>query len=500
MGALRQVVGGAVFAALLLPLLPAPRVFAQSSPAGWVAYYRPGGELFVPHPRGWQVQEQGGGAFLAFLPGDGDLAQALVYVKPQRLQAGRRIADVLGLFPREEKALFPQARISVRPEDLGERSVLGTLQFVVRGQPYRGALLVAAAGADHGTLFVISATERAWPAQRQTMAAILRGFAWMPPAAATTPQRMPPMQSWREPNEGAYMLPVPLGWQVRGGMVRPGGIDRRDEVVAVSPDGSIQIRLGDVGVPQFALPHAIPFVGAQPEGSTVTGGQVVMRYLPGHVFLTQLYLPQKFGALPSLQLQELPALAAQSMRALPPPPPMQGRVDAGAVAFELQTPAGPRRAWYLAVTRYQEVPGLGGSAHWWVEMLVGFVCPPGSEVLAHEILAAMKRGVALDPRWVAAELQLRGQIAQQQHDHDRVMNDIVARTSEQRSQGMERAQAPLGSAARGEIRVQDGAGRALVVPQTGSQDYYRVRSTDEVIATDRTDLPPFDFDRLWRVP
>jgi hypothetical protein len=76
----------------------------------------------------------------------------------------------------------------------------------------------------------------------------------------------------------------------------------------------------------------------------------------------------------------------------------------------------------------------------------------------------------------------------------------VARTAELRAQGMARAQAPYGAAARGEIRVRDADDQVLVVPQSGAQDYYRVRSTGEVIATDRGDLPAIDFDRLWRLP
>lgn len=487
----------AALAALLIGV--ATVAAAQSAPPGWIGHYRPGGELFVPHPRGWRVEELGDGAFTAQLRAAGGALQAQVYVRPLQLR-GRALADLLAQFPRQEKQRYPGARISVRPDDLTDRSILGALQFTLDGVAHRGALLLLAGPSGSGVQYAISATEAAWPAQRQVMATMLKGFAFLPRGAAPVQRAaaLPPMQVWREPNEGAYTMPVPAGWQVHGGLVRP-GLDRRDEVVAASPDGAIQLRIGDISVPNFTLPYAIPGVGAPAEGSVATGGLVVMRYLPGAAFLTQLYLPQKFGRLPPLQVQELPALALQSYQQQPPAPPMQGRVDAGAVAFDLQTPAGPRRAWYLAVTRYQEAPGLPGSAHWWVDELVGIVCTPGSEAQAHAILAAMKRGLALDPRWVAAELQMRGQITQQLVEHNRWMNDSVAKLAETRAQGMAQAQAPLQAAARGEIRVQGADGQVLVVPQTGSHDYYRVRNTGEVIATDRSDLPAFDFERLWRL-
>jgi hypothetical protein len=485
--------------AMLLAVLAAAAA-AQSAPPGWIAHHRPGGELFVPHPRGWQVEELGDGVFSVQLRAAGGALQAQVYVRPLQLR-NRALSDALAQFPRQEKQRYPDARISVRPEHLTDRSILGALHFTLNGSAHRGALLLVAAPDGHGAQYAISATEAAWPAQRQVMAGILKGFAYLPRGgtAVQRPAALPPMQTWREPNEGAYTMPVPAGWQVHGGMVRP-GIERRDEVVVVSPDGAIQLRIGDISVPNFTLPYAIPGIGAPVEGSAAAGGLVVMRYLPGAAFLTQLYLPQKFGRLPPLQVQELPALALQSYQQQPPAPPMQGRVDAGAVTFELQTPAGPRRAWYLAVTRYQEAPALPGSAHWWVDTLVGSVCAPGSEAQAHAILAAMKRGLVLDPRWVAAELQMRGQITQQIVEHNRWMNDSVARLAETRAQGMAQAQAPLQGAARGEIRVQGADGQVLVVPQTGSHDYYRVRNSGEVIATDRGDLPAVDFDRLWRLP
>jgi hypothetical protein len=112
----------------------------------------------------------------------------------------------------------------------------------------------------------------------------------------------------------------------------------------------------------------------------------------------------------------------------------------------------------------------------------------------------MKRGVVLDPRWVAAELQMQGQIAQQVAEHNRFMNDAIAQMADSRARGMAQAQAPLQRAAAGEIRVQGADGQVQVVPQTGSQDYWRVRATGEVLSTDRSDLPAYDYDRLWRLP
>jgi len=488
--------------AALGALLTCTVATAQSVPPGWFVHYRPGGELFVPHPRGWQVQEQENGSFLVFLAGDDGVAQALVYVKPQLLHPGRNITDVLGLLPREEAALFPGARISVREADVRTGAVIGELRFSVKGQPYRGTALVISSRGDHGTLFVISAAEGAWSAQRQTMAGILRGFAYMPPAGATNarPQpALPAMQPWRDPNEGAFTVPVPQGWQVQGGLMRL-GLTYAPEILVASPDNTLQLRLGDPSLPVFAIPYDVPGIGAMPEGTTAAGGAVFLRYLPGHLFLTQFYLPRKFGALSGIQVRELPELAAQLYSVSPPAPPMQARVDAGAASFAIQLPIGPRRAYYLAATRLQTVPGLNSAGSWEVSSIVGYLSTAERELQAQALLAAMYRGFAWNVNWLASELRAQGAMVQQVIEHNRQMNEIQARTFENLAQGGERAAQARSLSARGEIKAQDSSGQILVIPQTGFQDYYRARQTGEVFASDRTDLPQFDYDRMWRMP
>ena len=180
----------------------------------------------------------------------------------------------------------------MRERDVRRHDTMGELRFAVKGQAYRGSAVVVASGASHGALFAISETGRTWPTHAQTMARILKGFAYVPPgdasgeSGAQVPPALPPMQSWRDPNEGAFTLPVPHGWHAQGGLLRPSGIDLRVESVVTSPDEAIQTRLGDAKVPTFGTPYHVPFVGTMPEGTVTAGGTVFWRYLPGDAFLT----------------------------------------------------------------------------------------------------------------------------------------------------------------------------------------------------------------------
>ena len=472
-------------------------VAADALPPGWAAYHRERA-LFVPHPVGWQVQERGEGAFIAFLPSSGTAAQALAYVRPQRYGRDRNAADALGRLPREEAALFPQARIArggALPQNT--RGVWGELHFSVQGQPYRGVAVAMQSGAT-GTLFVMCATEAAWPVQAGTLAQILNGFRYLPPVAPAARQRddlAVQWTQWRDPREGAFTVPVPAGWSVQGGMMRPNLIEWRPEVVATSPDGTVSVRVGDGRIEQFAVPFALPMIGMPAPGTrpSAAGGEF-LDYLPGAQFLASYYVPRRFGQVANLQGTDLPEVAQQAFRARPPPPPMQGRADAGAVRFEVAGSAGPLIGQYFVTTHFTAPPpGIGGGAgNWEVGLLSGYLCRADREPLAQRVLAEMSRGLRYDVNWYARQLQIDIGHAQTIVAGNQQLNDIVAQTNQMRAAGMDAAQRSRSVAAAGMTEVLDSAGQRYQVPITGHQNYYLVHRTGEVVATD-ADLPPYDF-------
>ncbi len=482
---------------------------AQTPPPGWVAHHRPGHWL-VLHPPGWQVQDHGSGAFVVYLPGPAAGVQALVYVKPQRFSSQRGMADVMGMLRQDEAALFPQASIGrarlLGPERLPPplQGVTGELSYSVGGQAFVGAALVWGNKVS-GSLAVISATPAAWRAQAGDMLQILQNYRYLPtpgtrqPGAA--PQAPMAMVDWRDPNEGAFALPVPRGWQVAGGMVRPNPFFYKPEVVVASPDGSIQVRLGDAAVPNYTEPITVPGMGQMPEGGRGISQMVEMHYRPGHRFLTELYLPYRFGAAVSnLQAQDLPAVAERAYRLRPPAPPLQGRADAGAVSFSLHTPAGTRQAWFLVVTRLEAAPGL--NAAWYIGLadIMGYVCMPGQEGQARAVLAEMVRGWRWDTRWLQSQFSADARIARSVQQYNQEMNEIYAGMAAGRAAGMAAAQEPQTRTPLGVIELRNAeTGQTFLVQQTGSQDYYHVHATGEVIGSDRPNLPPIDYTRLFQV-
>lgn len=100
--------------------------------------------------------------------------------------------------------------------------------------------------------------------------------------------------TWNDPNENAFSLEVPQGWNIEGGFYRNDAFDERPYVRATSPDGKITINSFDPRIARnFVVPTApqAQLAGAA-EGSVFNNGVTkfpVMRQLSGADF-AELYL------------------------------------------------------------------------------------------------------------------------------------------------------------------------------------------------------------------
>lgn len=105
------------------------------------------------------------------------------------------------------------------------------------------------------------------------------------PAAPAAPADMS-FATWIEPKEHAFTVDVPRGWQIAGGVSWHSQVDAQPYLRATSPDGKVQIFLGDPDLlaRQVPTPLQRAAAGAR-EGQQFalpTGGNAVwMRYLTG---------------------------------------------------------------------------------------------------------------------------------------------------------------------------------------------------------------------------
>ncbi len=214
--------------------------------------------------------------------------------------------------------------------------------------------------------------------------------------------------SWsqfQDPMEKAFTLDVPQGWTAKGGLFRLGYSDARPMIDLQSPDGSIEIRLGDVSIPSYALPNQYH---AQEGGVYDLGAQaqmIVARYRTGPEFAV-LYSHVRFGS----QCRNPQADAQDAGFTVPDYlPPVQNAVQssAGKIAYRCDTQAGQRVAFaYTKTVLYQ---GL-----WQVPGIMSFVAPPEKVAAARSIALHCAQSLKISPAWIEYQKQMDAQGLQYQ--------------------------------------------------------------------------------------
>lgn len=211
--------------------------------------------------------------------------------------------------------------------------------------------------------------------------------------AATLPAAEPANQwsTFQDPFEHAFTIEVPQGWTVKGGLFRLGYSDARSMIDLVSPDGRINLRLGDVAIPVYALPNQfhregqINDLGAQAQ-------LTVARYHSGQDFAAA-YGPARFGSICS-------SLTSQSIDSEPPvldyiPDQTAPQTSSDGQTAYSCTNAGsnPRTAYVYSKTALYQ-------GFWAVHTLASFVAPAGQVPAVRSILVHCAQSLKIAPQWI----------------------------------------------------------------------------------------------------
>lgn len=221
------------------------------------------------------------------------------------------------------------------------------------------------------------------------------------PAAASDPPAA--VQQWTQftdPNEHAFTVEVPRGWTVRGGLFRFGYSDARGMVDMRSPDGQINLRIGDVSIPTYALPS--PPYNTR-EGSDVDLGaqahMVVARYRTGPEFAV-LYAPSRFGE--TCHNPQADASFAELSIPDAVPIPESAKSSSGQIAYRCQGANGP------LVTFVYTRTILAGPI--WQAVTIGsFSAPPDKVAEARNLFTHSAQSFRLSPEWIQYQQQMDAQ-------------------------------------------------------------------------------------------
>ena len=317
---------------------------------------------------------------------------------------------------------------------------------------------------------------------------------------------------WVDPRESAFAVNVPQGWQIGGGLARHSAVSSNPVVRAQSPDGKVQVLVGDPNVLPATVPNQLYAYAGIREGQVTqdpSGSPVLMsryqtgeQYARGYVY-SRLCRAARITASGVIQdaSRELTAQAMVYGRA-------QGTVAQGWVG-EVSFQCGAQVGYVRAATVLVGFPT--GLQVWAVMELSGFIAAGADDlVLARYVMNNMTASLQMNPQWEARQARLTNDVtgavlrAQQQmsasiaqHARSEASRNQIDVMSgwEQRNKIRDAAMARDSEARRGVTTVGDSMGYSYTVSNTYN---YQWRRADGSLAGTMTDTPP-DYSSGWEL-
>ena len=480
----------------------APCPVAAAVPTDWEQHSSPLG-FAVQHPRGWGVQTVSDMAVAVHSADKRTIALAVPFLA----QPGMSAQQYAGQAPGVVAAILPQGRI-VRSGQWSQTpdEVLATMSYDAGGQPGHAALLCSVFSRS-GMLYVIAAPQDQYAAAQPVLIQVLRSFRFTQPAARPAGAGAPAAGairyvSWTDPNQQAFTVEVPAGWQATGGMYHRNAVDPRAFLQVKSPGDEVLITSGDPNVPVCKLPDGSPFF---PEGSDYSPGygvaMKVRRYVRGADFAREYVLTKLAATFQNIQItggRERPDVvqAFAAIYARYNSPIVQTNLTMGEATFTCQYQGKPLVGYWFAGTELTTT-NMGGAAGgiWHVPHLIGFVAVPQKAALAQEVMTHMVGSTRLNPQWVAMQQGLTANVSGIVADTNAAISKII--TDKYAYQ-----QGAKDNASRNWSNMMLGQ-EDLVDPATGQKyraasghNYYWAGPGGDVVGTNTHARPDIDFTPL----
>ncbi len=244
---------------------------------------------------------------------------------------------------------------------------------------------------------------------------------------------------FQDPIEKAFTLDVPKGWTVKGGLFRLGYSDYRPMIDLISPDRNINVRMGDIAVPNYALPNTL-----HPEGDTIDLGaqaqMTVSRYHAGQEYAAAYAKTRFKDVCPALTPQPAPSPAPRLTGAAEDATVKQS--SEGEAAFRCD---GGRVAYVYAKTALY-------AGFWQVHLLASYVAAPDQVGLARSILEQGTRSFKLDDAWIAYQKRMDAEALLYQQQRQRDRRRMISQQVAQFEASMQAMQGQVAAFERGQAR------------------------------------------------
>lgn len=313
----------------------------------------------------------------------------------------------------------------------------------------------------------------------------------------TRPANVAPQVAWarfEDPVEHAFVLDVPAGWTVRGGMYRKGVLDPRSMVDVTSPDGKINYRIGDASIPPYTIPTPLMMQLGFREGSPYNpGGRVrgmVAHFRPGPQF-ADLYGQARF----STTCGKLEVKAIRNAAPLYPfSSPVGGENTAGEAFFK----CADREIMAAYVYAQTTLTGSRQSGIWGALILYSFIAPESQASQAMRLLSHSLGSVQQNPQWLQYQNRLIGQA---NRDIGREMNQSLEQSHQRMAQleQRSRSQQDFDDIINGVTLTRDPVSGEQREVWSGQYEHHWLSPTDKVVNTPTNNSPGINYRELQNI-
>jgi len=465
----------------------------QEMPVGWVLHQDPLG-FQVAMPPGWVVNTHG-----AVVQVMSTSQKAGVLVIPVLVKEAMPAEEILRATPSTLNSVFPHAKIVAMKRTEGNQDVvIASLQFQNHGIPGQASLLCAMRDRS-GMLYAMGGPTKTYNDLRPQLLTVLQSFQYTTPTVSKPPAPPEPaitFTRFADPNEGAFTVEVPEGWQVSGGLTRRNALDCRNVVHLVSPDGRITVICGDPSLHGFINP--MPEYGygegrMYPLGSGIT--DECRSYRTGAQFAYS-YARNAFSAGfahcaisdPHNRPQAAKATNAQ-YRAYGLPM----NYSTGDVTFTGTLDGQPMHG-YCFVGVVKASGSMGGGYIWNVDALYGYRAPVQDEAIAKLVFSHMIKTMTINPEWAQRQSKSTMNTAAAEREKSNAFFNAITSAYDYRSHVEDESSRKWSNAMLGQTDVRDPATGDNYKVTSGHNYYFGNGNT--VVGNDTGTPPDIDFKPL----
>ena len=349
----------------------------------------------------------------------------------------------------------------------------------------------------NGFFYGVAAPPARFPSLETAFTRILKSFRVTraaPPASSHPPVDMQ-FQRWVDPTETAFMLEVPAGWRVMGGVKR-GGFVTKSEFIIQSPDNQVMVRSGDVNLPGDFVEPSMSLMSSGLWEGMMTGGLLIKSYQTGLYFAADYV--QNVVARNAQNLQLLKSADRHDyVSSLAWYAQILGwvRHTAGDVTYSCRF--GNQQTYIIyqfadtAMTHFTEAGTL-----WNLNTLSGFVAPAQRASLADAVLQHAIVTFQMNPQWMQRQSQTNRRMAEENRRYHEYVSNLWRQTRDERWASWERIGEKRGDALRGQTRVVNPQSGQAYKVESGSSYYWIDPVRNVIVGTDIPCAPSWDFEAL----